>query len=143
MLTLLARHNPKRQRIGIGAVRGDDGEPIFDQAEVQSRLGNFWGTKFEEKSINTEKAKSFCRQFSNPIPKDVAWILPFQLFVLLLGRLKKSAPGPDGIPYGAWACSFYGIISLYAAYVLWMHNAPIPIFFKHFLFVAASQSHAS
>ena len=109
LMAQLARHNPKHQKMGIEAVKGDDGMPIFNKSEAHSYLGRFWGKQFCEKHIDEHKAKDFCEEFSNKIPAQwrvsSIWLLPFQLFLLLLCHVKKSAPGPDGIPYSAWACS--------------------------------------
>ena len=129
----LAQLNPKHQKTGIEAVKGDDGLPIFNKAESHAFLGEFWGEQFCERTIDEDKATSFCAEFSNKIPPEWQssdlWFLPFQLFLLLLTKVKKSAPGPDGIPYSAWAASVFGIINLFVCYCMWMCNAPLPLFF--------------
>ena len=42
----------------------------------------------------------------------------------------RSAPGPDGIPYAAWASSFFGITALYCAYCVWSETGFVPFMFN-------------
>ena len=54
----------------------------------------------------------------------------------LLLHLKASAPGPDGIPYGAWAAlGFFGAQLLYEAYLALVNGRPPPEGFNFSLMV--------
>ena len=62
-------HNPKRRRIGIEAVRGEDGTPIFGKDESMEHLGRFWGEKFKAVSIEEDGAREFVAKFSVKFPE--------------------------------------------------------------------------
>jgi hypothetical protein len=64
----LSLHNPKRQRVGIEAVKTTEGVPLLEKDEANAYLGSFWGTKFQETGINIDKATRFAQQFFRKIP---------------------------------------------------------------------------
>eukprot|EP00973_Karenia_brevis_P007473 1011007-Karenia_brevis.AAC.1 len=39
----VARHNPKRRRLGINMVKNEHGEVIRERSEANKYLGRFWG----------------------------------------------------------------------------------------------------
>ena len=43
--------------------------------------------------------------FVQQAPDDISWTIDQAEFVDLLALKKDSAPGPDGIPYGAYRCA--------------------------------------
>ena len=96
----LAAHNPKRIKLGIGAVRDGEGTPIIEKERALDHLGRFWGNKFQERSINDEEAKAFTKHFSNKFP-CINWHVRFLEFCMIIMAAKSSTPGPDGTPYSA------------------------------------------
>ena len=125
----LALHNPKRRKQGIEAVRGENGEPISEKTLADDFLGKYWGDKFKEKRIEEEETKRFTRN----CPKRftcLQWVLSFITFASIVTDCKKSPPGPDGIPYRAWASSLRAQIILYSAYVNWICTGYCPKMFN-------------
>ena len=102
LLKKLALHNPKRRKLGIEAVRGCNGQPILDKTAAGDHLSKFWGGKFQEQAINESEASAFTGNFSTAFP-IIQCLLRFATFAALVVGAKKSAPGPDGVPYSAWA----------------------------------------
>jgi exonuclease III len=125
----LSRHNPKRRKLGIEAVRGHDGIPILEKDKAFKHLSEYWGQKFEEKPINEIEARQFTKKFSRQFPR-VPWKLTFVAFVNIVLACRKSAPGPDGVPYSAWASNVRAQVILYSAYIVWLSTGYVPIFFN-------------
>ena len=125
----LSRHSPKRRKLGIEAVRGSDGVPILDKKSADNHLTSHWGGKFKEHAIEEAEAAHFTTSFSKPFP-TIQWMLTFAAFVNIISGCKKSAPGPDGVPYATWASSFRAQIVLYSCYVTWLIIGYVPVFFN-------------
>lgn len=51
-------------------------------------------------------------------------------FVDVVASCKPSAPGPDGVPYGAWGSDIRAQVVLYSAYVTWLLHGYVPVFFN-------------
>ena len=130
LLQDLMKHNPKKKKVGIHAVRDDEGNPIYGQDESTKRLGKYWGEKFKSVDIDDEdKAREFIVRFSNRFP-EVSWFLGWIQFISMMQHLNSSAPGPDGIPYKGWQMNFYALMILYMGYMVWMTYGYVPIFFN-------------
>jgi hypothetical protein len=84
------------------AIVRSDGSVTQGDEEKATELASFWGKTFEEKHIDKDDASAFLREFGGDFnfkhirPPDQAVIEGF------LKRARRSAPGPDGLPYGAW-----------------------------------------
>ena len=100
LMKKLALHNPWKRKLGIEAVRTQDGTPIFEESEVNAYLANHWGSQFVEKGIDADQARQFVSDNAVEFP-EMQLILCFGIFIEMVGALKKSAPGPDGVPYAA------------------------------------------
>jgi hypothetical protein len=61
----LARHNLKARKLGINAVKDVDGTPILNRHAAYQYLGEYWGEKFKEKSIDEEGALEFTTFWSS------------------------------------------------------------------------------
>eukprot|EP00973_Karenia_brevis_P056246 7821880-Karenia_brevis.AAC.1 len=92
------------RKLGIEAVRDDKGQPLFDKAEADDYLSQHWGRRFAENPIEEQEAIAFTRHFSRRFP-PTQWLADFAPFACVVADCKISAPGPDGIPYAAWASS--------------------------------------
>ena len=125
----LAKCNPSKTKVGIEAVYDNNDDPILDKDQAMTFLGNYWGQKFEEPDIDRDAAKEFTSRWSNKLP-EASWILGWFNFLTILMLMKKSSPGPDGIPYAAWACSFHVMIPLFIAYLVWINEGYVPPFFN-------------
>jgi hypothetical protein len=67
-----------------------------------------------------------------PAPAIASWNLSFVEFDGVLKYMSDSAPGPDGIPYSAWAKSSKSVRSwLHEAYTRWIEGAVLPEGFNH------------
>ena len=54
----------------------------------------------------------------------------FAAFLEMIRTSKRSAPGPDGIPYLAWATSLRAQVFLFQACLLWLFCGTCPVFFN-------------
>ena len=122
-------HNPKRRRLGIGAVRKEDGNVINDRDESMDYLGKFWGKKFEASQIEEDSAKNFVQRFARKFP-ETTWTMGWLAFMSLMASLKNSAPGPDGIPYSGWNINWHAQISLFLAYMTWINTGYVTFLFN-------------
>ena len=129
LMKKLAMHNPKKTKLGIEAVRNEEGTPILEKEKALDHLGRHWGCKFQERQINAREADAFTRHFSNKFP-SIGWYIWFLEFSMIIMSAKHSSPGPDGIPYAAWACDIRAQVILYSAYMMWMTDGYTPVFFN-------------
>ena len=78
-------------------------------------LAQFWAPRFAAKTMDTEAARDLVEDYVNPF--DFSTIAPVspEDFQMAASKSKKwSAPGPDGIPFGAWAVTGdQGAMTLY------------------------------
>ena len=125
----LAMHNPWKRKLGITAVQGDDGRPIHDEDLATAHLAKYWGEQFEEKPIDERLAKAFTNTFANKFPQFVL-TLCFAAFLDMIRTSKRSAPGPDGIPYLAWGCSLRAQVFLFECCAMWLICGACPVFFN-------------
>ena len=90
-----------RKALNVAIIRSD-GLIAKDENEKAAELASFWGKTFEEKLIDTVDVKAFLNEFAADFnfqklrPPDQNVIEGF------LAHARHSAPGPDGLPYGAW-----------------------------------------
>ena len=74
----------------------------------------------------------FCQSIPDSLRDPAAWAISFDDFDRLLRRMKDSAPGPDGIPYSAWAHSSSEVRKwLFEAYLRWIQGSALPEKFNH------------
>ena len=125
----LAKYAKKHRKLGIEQVRDENGHVITDKDKASKFLGGYWGGKFAEKGIDENLANQFLGKFTNRFPAT-SWVINFFVFMLILGGAKKSAAGPDGVPYGAWNSSLRCAIALFSAYYVWIHVGILPPFFN-------------
>ena len=69
-------------------------------------------------------------QYVQKAPDDIRWEIDRNEFDELMATKKESAPGPDGIPYGAWRCAG-GLVSqlLFNEYKHVLEGGAIPALF--------------
>jgi hypothetical protein len=90
-----------RRRANGMALVGPDGNPIFDTDEIGQHLSAHWRPIFAAKSIDMPSAAKFLKHVQLA-PLDFSWEISEESFANVLSSTGSSAPGPDGVPYGAW-----------------------------------------
>ena len=125
----ISKHCKSNRRIGINAVRDEHGNPCFGSVAVCSQMASYWGKKFEEQPVDSVLAKKFAKRWASAFPAT-DWTMSFSGFEEMIKKSKKSKPGPDGVPYRAWAASFGSVFLLYSAYLLWLCGAVLPPYFN-------------
>ena len=90
----------------LHAVTDDDGHPLEDEAESGRRLCEYWGSTFQA-PVEGPRHHQFenLLQYVQKAPDDIRWVIDRNEFDELIAMKKDSAPGPDGIPYGAKRCA--------------------------------------
>ena len=67
-------------------------------------LAAHWQSVFADKPTD-EGSLDIFRGLMPRLPADIRWERTIRELEELLQRLNNSAPGPDGIPYAAWAAT--------------------------------------
>ena len=94
----LAKYKKKNRKLGIEQVRDEHGYVIREKDKASKYLGGYWGDKFAEAGIEEDLAKQFLDKFGRNFT-PTSWVINFFIFMLILCGAKKSAPGPDKLPY--------------------------------------------
>ena len=90
-----------RKSTNVAIIR-NDGSLAASGQEKADELGGYWGETSDEKVIDIDDAREFLKEYVAPVgfeslrPPDQSVIEAF------LARARHSAPGPYGLPYGAW-----------------------------------------
>jgi hypothetical protein len=91
-----------RRRAAGMSLRGDDGTPLTSNIDINQHLMAHWSPVFAAKSIDHHAAQRFLGHVQQ-VPPDFSWEISFDTFARAIEATGPSAPGPDGIPYGAWS----------------------------------------
>jgi hypothetical protein len=92
---------PTRRRTYSVALRNSDGDPVHEPVDIGDVLVAHWGPIFAAKAVDIDSAGPFLDQIQT-VPSDFSWTITHDMFDEAISRTGSSAPGPDGIPYGAW-----------------------------------------
>ena len=115
----------QRRAINVGIIKAD-GSIAFKPCEKAQEIRNHWGTVFDEKTIDIEKARRFANKFCTKLNFQKAKIRTPENIDTFLSKTKHSAPGPDGIPYKCWhATGPKGHRTLHRA-LLWTYDGKEP-----------------
>ena len=90
----------KKPVLCLSAVTDEEGHPLEnedDQVEGFVCIGE----PFFQRHHQHEEILRYVQQ----APDDIRWTIDRTEFDKLIVRKKDSAPGPDGIPYGAYKCA--------------------------------------
>jgi len=123
---LAATWRSHRRRISLVAVIDADGVPLESPASAAGLLADHWGPVFAAKSIEAEAALPIM-QFTQAVPPGLLWTIDREGFHEVMAKPRDSAPGPDGIPFGAWRAAgpaFFDI--MFAAFSSFMSGACLP-----------------
>ena len=88
------------------AVTDDDGHPLENEDESGRRLCEYWSSTFQARAEGPRHHQfENLWQYVQKAPDDISWVIDRNEFDELIALKKESAPGPDGIPYGACRCA--------------------------------------
>ena len=76
-------------------VTDEEGHPLENEDESGRRLCEYWRTIFQARVDGQHEE----------ILRYIRWTIDRTEFDELMALKKDSAPGPDGIPYGAYKCA--------------------------------------
>ena len=96
----------KKPVLSLSAVTDEAGHPFENEDESGRRLCEYWETIFQarEEGPRHHQHEDILR-YVNQALDDIRWTIDQAEFDDLLALKKDSAPGPDGIPYGAYRCA--------------------------------------
>jgi hypothetical protein len=92
---------PTRRRTYSVALKDSNGLPVTEATDIGRLLIAHWGPIFDCKSVDLEAAGPFADQIQQ-VPTDFSWDISHESLDEAILRTGSSAPGPDGVPYGAW-----------------------------------------
>ena len=96
----------KKTVVCLNAVTDEDGHPLENEDESGRRLCEYWGSIFQARveGPRHHQYENILR-YVQKAPHDIRWTMDRTEFDELVALKKDSAPGPDGIPYGAYRCA--------------------------------------
>ena len=94
--------------LSLSAVTDEEGHPLENEAESGRSLCEYWGTIFQARveGPRHHQVEDILR-FVRKAPDDIRWTIDKTEFDELIAMKKDSAPGPDGIPNGAYRCKYH------------------------------------
>ena len=93
-----------KRRIQLSGIRDQDGTCYDDVENASRNLYAKWNEIAVERK-GSEKLRKLLRHYIQVAPSDTKWTINRESFwdsVLVKFAKKKSAPGPDGVPYLIW-----------------------------------------
>jgi endonuclease/exonuclease/phosphatase family metal-dependent hydrolase len=123
---LAATWRTHRRRISLAAVIDSDGTPQSCPEVAAEILESHWKPIFAEKTITAEAAV-LLMPFIQQVPPGLKWIVDREGFHEVMAKPRDSAPGPDGIPFGAWRAAGVPLYDvMYEAFIAFSDGAPLP-----------------
>ena len=121
----------KKPTLCLHAVSDDEGHPLENEDESGRMPREYRGPTPQARVEGPRHHQSEnLSQYVQKAPDDIRWSIDRTEFDELIATKKDSAPGPDGIPYGAERCAG-GLSSqfLYNAYTYLLEGGTLP---EHF-----------
>ncbi|CAK0833933.1 unnamed protein product, partial [Prorocentrum cordatum] len=126
LIAWAAQFSPKRRRAGLRGLIDNKGLPITDNTVAHAAVADYWGPVFTAQPVDEQAGKIFLDKYAVQLPR-LQWDISFDDFSKLLSGFTDSAPGPDGVPYGAWRhAPEWCQRVLYSALLSWLAGAPLP-----------------
>jgi exonuclease III len=97
----LALWRPSRRRTYSVALKDASGLPVTDASDIGDVLAAHWGPIFACKDIDLDQAGPFA-DYIQRVPDSFSWAISHDSIDDAILKTGSSAPGPDGVPYGAW-----------------------------------------
>ena len=96
----------KKPVFSLSAVTDEEGHPLENEDESRRRLCEYWGSIFQARveGPRHHQYENILR-YVQKAHDDIRWTIYRAEFDELAALKKDSAPGPDGIPYGACNCA--------------------------------------
>ena len=90
----------------LSAVTDVEGHPLENEDESGRRVCDYWRTIFQacEEAPRHHQHEDILRYVQQAL-HDICWTIDQVEFDDFLALKKDLAPGPDGIPYGAYRCA--------------------------------------
>ena len=112
----------KNKTISIDTITHDDGTPYGTPEEEVNAIILEWQPTFSP-PVLVPAATDFLSGFVTAIDFVIEWVISFVMFMQLVARTKDTAPGPDGICYGAWRAAHLPLVEhLYEFYKYSYHS---------------------
>ena len=93
------------KQLHLQAIEAPDGTTHSEPHEAALLLRDHWAEVFgTTNDLHDNNIFNRLRPHAHPVPQHlrIRWEQSLLDMEQLLGHLRPSAPGPDGIPYGAW-----------------------------------------
>ena len=100
----LAQWAPKTRRAFTLNITSVDDIPADDTATSAQRLFDHWSPIFTDSPTDADAQEHLLRHVQ-ALPSDFKHIVDFDSFLKIIRSTADTAPGPDGVPYSAWAAS--------------------------------------
>ena len=127
---LAATWRSHRRRISLAAVVDLQGIPRESPEESADLLAAHWGPVFAAKDIEAEAAL-LIMPFTQQVPSGLSWVTDRVGFHEMMAKPRDSAPGPDGIPFGAWRAAGVELFDvMYNAFDSFLDGAELPTKFN-------------
>jgi hypothetical protein len=127
---LAATWRTHRRRISLTAVTDSEGIPQSCPEAAAKLLEDHWKPVFAEKAIAAEAAV-LLMPFIQKVPPGLCWSIDRSGFHEVMAKPRDSAPGPDGIPYGAWrAAGTFMYDVMFEAFVAFTSGSSLPAQFN-------------
>ena len=98
----------KKPVLSLSAVTDEEGHPLENEDESGRRLCGYWGTIFQARMEGPRHHQhEDILRYAQQALDDIRWTMDQAEFDDLLALKKDSAPGPDGIPNGAYRCAVW------------------------------------
>jgi hypothetical protein len=91
----------KRQFTNVGIIKAD-GSLASTGLDKSQEIARHWEKTFAAKPIDLQKAKEFARKFTVDFELGSVGPPSEDEVCEFFRKARHSAPGPDGLPYGAW-----------------------------------------
>ena len=114
--------------LSLSAVTDEEGHPLENEDESGRRLCEYWRNIFHarEEGPRHHQQEDILR-YVQQAPDDISWTIDQTEFDDLFALKKYWAPGPDGIPHGAYRCAGgLGLKFLFDAYRAFLEGGAVP-----------------
>ena len=121
----------KKPVLSLSAVTDEEGHPLDNEDESGRRLCEYWGTIFQARveGPRHHQHEDILRCVQQALD-DIRWTIDQAESDDLLALKKDTAPGPDGIPSGAYRCAGgLGSKFLSNAYRAFLEGGAVPDLF--------------